>query len=148
MTLPRIEATGRLGADPELKFTGSGKAVANFRIACDDRRLNKQTNEWETTTTVWLAVDLWEKDAEAAAEHLKKGDEVTVIGQLNVREFDRKDGGKGTSVEIKYSKVSKALPREKSGQASGGWSQPPQSSNVASDPWATASKPANDEPPF
>lgn len=148
MTLPQIQATGRLGADPELTFTPQGKALAKFRIACGERV--KRNDQWEDGDTTWLSVALWEKDAEAAAEHLKKGDEVTVVGLLLVRDFEAKDGSKGRSVEVKYGKVSKSLPREKSGQsapASNGWSQPAPASNVSADPWSTASTPT-DEPPF
>ena len=130
MTLPSITATGRLGADPELKFTQSGKAVTNFRIACDKRK--NENGEWKTLSTVWLSVSLWENDAEAAAEHLAKGDLVTVVGQLNVREYDRKDGTKGQSIEIDYGRVSKALPRSGGGNAQ----RPAQA--AASNPWETS----------
>ena len=130
MTLPSITATGRLGADPELKFTGSGKAVCNFRMACDKKK--QENGEWKTLSTVWLSVSLWENDAEAAAEHLAKGDLVTVVGQLNVREYERKDGTKGQSVEIDYGRVSKALPK------SGGRSAPRPQSTPSSNPWDTA----------
>lgn len=108
MTLPTITATGRLGADPELRFTPSGKAVTNFRIACDDRK--KDGDEWKTENTVWLAVDQWDDEAESAAHNLKKGDLVTVIGSLNVREYDH-NGTKKTAVEIKYGRITTALPR-------------------------------------
>jgi len=148
MTLPRIEATGRLGNEPDLKFTTGGKAVAEFSIACDENK--KNGDQWEKVSTTWLRVTVWEKDAEAVAEHLKKGDLVTVIGQLNVREYDKKDGGKGTSVEVKNANVTKALPRERStGSGGGGWSQPaPAPSN---DPWGSApaaSTPSDSQPPF
>jgi single-strand DNA-binding protein len=150
MTLPRIEATGRLGNEPELKFTTGGKAVAEFSIACDENK--KNGDQWEKVSTTWLRVAVWEKDAEAVAEHLKKGDLVTVIGQLTVREYEKKDGSKGTSVEVKNANVTKALPREKSGASSsggGGWSQ--SAPTPAADPWA--SQPASgqsvtEEPPF
>jgi single-strand DNA-binding protein len=112
MTLPTITATGRLGADPDLSFTPSGKAVAKFRMACDERR--KEGDEWKTIGTTWLSVDQWGDDAEAAAHNLQKGDLVTVVGLLNVREYE-KDGTKRLSVEIKYGRVSKALPKAKNG---------------------------------
>lgn len=146
MTLPSITATGRLGADPELKFTGSGKAVTSFRIACDKRK--QENGEWKTLSTVWLSVSLWEDEAEVAAEHLAKGDLVTVVGQLNVREYERKDGTKGQSVEIDYGKVSKALPRK------GGGSSRPAAPQAASNPWETSQAPqggaawASETPPF
>lgn len=147
MTLPQITATGRLGADVELTFTPSGKALAKFRIACGERIKDQQTNEWKDGDTTWLSVALWEKDAEAAAEHLSKGDEVTIVGLLLVRDFEAKDGSKGRSVEVKYGKVSKSLPRLATVGQSSGWQQSaPAQTNAASDPWST--QPALEEPPF
>ncbi len=149
MTLPTITATGRLGADPELRYLGSGKPVANFRIACDDRR--KEGDEWKTLSTTWLAVDQWGDEAEAAAEHLKKGDLVTVVGQLNVREYDTNDGTKRLSVEIKYGRVSKALPRGAKGSTDAGMRLPasnptnPWDQQGGGQAWAT---PTTSEPPF
>lgn len=146
MTLPTITATGRLGADPELRYLGSGKPVANFRIACDDRR--KEGDEWKTLSTTWLAVDQWGDEAEAAAEHLKKGDLVTVVGQLNVREYDANDGSKRLSVEIKYGRVSRPLPKTKSGTGA------PIQQQAPSNPWNTQGgaqswgTQTTDQPPF
>lgn len=147
MTLPNITAIGRLGDDPELRFTPGGKAVAEFRIACDENK--KSGDSWEKVSTTWLRVSIWEKDAEAVAEHLKKGDLVTVIGSLTVREYEKKDGGKGTSVEVKNATVTKALPRiggASQPAQSGGWNSQP---SAPADPWSTPSQPALDsEPPF
>lgn len=144
MTLPNITATGRLGDDPELRFTPGGKAVAEFRMACDENK--KNGDSWEKVSTTWLRVTLWEKDAEAVAEHIKKGDLVTVIGSLTVREYDKKDGGKGTSVEIKNAAVTKALPRTQNAGQSSGWSQSAPAP-ATGDPWSTAPA-ATEEPPF
>lgn len=127
MTLPNITEQGRLAADPDLSFTPSGRAVAKFRIACDKNRKNDQ-GQWEKVSTTWLAVDAWGDDAEPVVENLKKGDMVTVVGQLNVREYERKDGGKGTSVEIENARISKNLPRAKSNAGA-----PVQ--QATSDPW-------------
>lgn len=106
--LPTITATGNLAADPDLRFTASGKACANLRIGCNKNRKN-DAGEWETTATVWLGVTLWGAEAERAVEHYKKGDEVTVTGHLITREYDRQDGTKGTAIEVDYPTVS--LPR-------------------------------------
>jgi single-strand DNA-binding protein len=152
MTLPSITATGRLGSDPELKHTPAGKAVVSISIACDENRKNSR-DEWEKLSTAWLRVPLWEDAAEAAAEHLRKGDLVTAIGVLTVREYDKTDGsGKGQSVEIKNATVSKHLPRASRGQgqqqpaATGGWGGQQPQTNVAADPWSTP--PSHEEPPF
>lgn len=149
MTLPNITATGRLGADPELKFTAAGKAVASFRIACTER-IN-DNGEWKDGATVWLPVSLWEKEAESATEHLRKGDEVTIVGQLTVRQYEH-NGQSRESWEFKWPKVSKSLPKiaqsqQRSAQpappAANGWAQqqPP------NDPWSTGPA-SNEQPPF
>jgi single-strand DNA-binding protein len=144
MTLPRIEATGRLGSDPSIKFTTGGKAVAEFSIACDENK--KNGDSWEKVSTTWLRVTVWEKDAETVAEHLTKGDLVTVIGQLTVRTYDKTDGSKGTSVEVKNANVTKALPRIADGYAI---TKPAVPTNAPADPWSTApTQPALEEPPF
>lgn len=152
MTLPNITATGRLGGDVELTFTPAGKALAKFRIACGER-IKDQSGEWKDGDTTWLNIAVWEKDAEAAAEHLKKGDEVTIVGQLLVREYEAKDGTRGKSVEVKWAKVSKSLPRLNQSPAQ---STPPASNNWAqqpsADPWSTGpaqgSQAAPTDPPF
>lgn len=145
MTLPNITATGNLGSDPELRFVNE-KAVVDLSIGCNENKKDDAGN-WQTISTVWVRVSLWEAEAESAAEHLKKGDAVTVTGQLLVREYEKKDGGgTGTSVEIKYPRVSKNLPR----MQGGGGHQTSQvmrsSSTPAADPWGGGA--TNSEPPF
>jgi single-strand DNA-binding protein len=150
MTLPRIEATGRLGNDPELKWTPSGAAVANFSIACDENKKDSNDN-WEKVSTTWLRVAVWKDAAEAVAEHIKKGDLVTVIGQLTVRDYEHNSVNK-QSVEVKNATVTKALPKVGGGgqsSSSNGWQQqnvqPLQ--QAPADPWST--HPAADQlPPF
>lgn len=138
MSLPTITATGHLGRDPELKFTHSGKPVAEFSLGCDESRKG-QNGEWEKVGTTWLKVAIWGPEGESVAEYLVKGDKVTVTGSLTVREYEAKDGTKGRSVEVKYAHVSKHLPRVNAGQ--------PQSQQPAGgDPWSTQT--SNQEPPF
>lgn len=137
MSLPTITATGRLGADPELKFTPTGKAVANFRIASTESK--KDANgQWQDVSTVWLGVSVWEKDAEAVAENLRKGDLVTVIGSLSTREYES-NGQTRLAVEIKWPTVSKALPKGVGGNAA--------APVAATNPW-DATPAAADKPPF
>lgn len=149
MTLPRIEATGRLGNDPELKFTPSGAAVANFSIACDENKKDGNDN-WEKVSTTWLRVAVWKDAAEAVAEHVKKGDLVTVIGQLTVRDYEH-NGVNKQSVEVKNATVTKALPKVGGGQPSrsNSWqpSSQPAQTNTPADPWSTQ-PPLDSEPPF
>lgn len=118
MTLPTIHATGRLTSDVELRFTGSGKAVASLSIACNESRKD-QAGNWETVSTTFLDVDLWESEAEQAAEILRRGSEVTVDGQLQTEEYETKSGEKRRKMKIKWPKVTVPLPKpDKPEQAS------------------------------
>jgi single-strand DNA-binding protein len=110
MTLPTIHATGNLTSDPELRFTKSGDAVATVNLATN--RSRKDANDqWETTHTTYLSVKLWKQDAEAAAEHLRKGDRVVVSGELLIEEWEGKDGNKRQTPTIDRAAIAKALPR-------------------------------------
>ena len=134
--LPSITIDGRLVADPELKFTPGGKAVANLRVAASDSKKDDAGN-WSTTEQIFINVTLWEAEAETAGEHFVKGDRVLVAGRIWQREYEKSDGSKGFSLEVKFPTVAKipATPRREQGQSSGAWSQP---STPANDPWANA----------
>jgi len=108
MTLPTITVTGNLAADPELRFVASGTPVAGIRIGCSDRKLNRQTNEWEDGDTLWLTVSIWKAKGEAAAEQLRRGDLVTVTGKLRMRQWER-DGQRQTAYEIDADTVAKVI---------------------------------------
>ncbi|MEW2580145.1 single-stranded DNA-binding protein [Streptomyces syringium] len=94
-----LTATGNLAADPVLRFTPSGSPVASFTVACNDRRKNPATNEWETTGTVWLRCTAWDRIAETAADQLTKGQAVTVTGRLRPDDYE-KDGTKHTGFQL------------------------------------------------
>ena len=97
-----IQLTGNLGSDSELTFTPNGKAKLEFSVGDTPRRLNQQTNQWEDAgETTWWRVTEWEAKAEFWADHLKKGTKVLVIGTAGVRSYEKKDGTKGFSAEIK-----------------------------------------------
>lgn len=89
----RITFTGRLAADSELKYTPSGTAVLNFRTASD-------VGFGEKKSTNWFACAIFNKRAESLAPHLKKGQEVTIFGQLTLREFQNRDGAKQISPDV------------------------------------------------
>jgi single-strand DNA-binding protein len=103
MTLNKMMIIGNLGADPELRYTPSGKAVANLRVAVNDR-YRGQDGEWQEETH-WFRVELWEQAAERAAENMRKGHKVYAEGQLRPREFEGNDGQKRTSLEIRFARV-------------------------------------------
>lgn len=108
ITLPEVTVVGTLTGDPELRFTPSGAAVANFSVACNDRRLNRDTGKWEDAGTTFLRCSIWRDYAEHVAESLSKGDRVVVIGRLRQREFE-KDGEKRTVFELDAEEVTPSL---------------------------------------
>jgi single-strand DNA-binding protein len=117
MTLNKMMIIGNLGADPELRYTPSGKAVAELRVAVNDRSRGPD-GEWQEETQ-WFRVELWEQAAERAAERLRKGHKVFAEGQLRAREWEGKDGQKRTSLEIRFARI-QSLERRDPGE--GGYS--------------------------
>ena len=103
MTLNKMMIIGNLGADPELRYTPSGKAVTNLRVAVNNR-YRGQDGEWQEETQ-WFRVEVWDQAAERAAEQFRKGNKVFVEGQLRVREYEGNDGQKRSSVEIRFARV-------------------------------------------
>jgi single-strand DNA-binding protein len=91
----QLAVTGRLGKDPELKYTHAGDAVCNFSIAVERKSSNKGK-----TDPLWLTVACFGKLGEACPQHLKKGRQVAVSGALEVRNYETKDGAKRTSVAV------------------------------------------------
>mgnify|MGYP000848902213 FL=1 len=79
---------GNLGADPELRFTKDGKAVATFRIADTARIKDRQTGDYSDGATLWVRVTLWGRPGEAFAEHARKGMRVTATGRLIATEYE------------------------------------------------------------
>lgn len=149
--LPIITIDGRLTDDPELRFTPSGKAVASFRVAANDSQRDEAGN-WQNTEQIFVNVALWEGDAEQAAETLQRGDRVLVHGKLFQRQYERTDGTKGWSLDMKFPTVAKVVrgPRPTQQQAARPQQQPP----AQADPWAVPAQQQADpwaapgEPPF
>ncbi|MGX1631239.1 single-stranded DNA-binding protein [Streptomyces albidoflavus] len=103
-----ITVVGNVVADPELRFTPSGAAVANFRLASTPRTFDRQTNEWKDGDTLFLSVSVWRQQAENVAESIKRGDRVIVVGRLGQRHYE-KDGERKSSYEIQAEDVGPAL---------------------------------------
>lgn len=103
MTLNKMMIIGNLGADPELRYTPSGKAVTNLRVAVNDRSRGAD-GEW-VEETLWIRVEVWEQAAERLAEQLRKGNKVYAEGTLRAREYDGSDGQKRTSLELRFARV-------------------------------------------
>ena len=99
MALCKVMIIGNLGADPEMRYTPSGRPVTQFNVAVNQSTKNQQTNEWVEATD-WFRVSVWGDRAERAAENLRKGNKVFVEGRFKTREFEGRDGQKRTSLEI------------------------------------------------
>ena len=104
-----ITVVGNLVDDPELRFTPSGAAVANFRIASTSRTFDKQTNEWKDGDALFLSCAVWRQAAENVAESLTKGMRVVVQGRLKSRQYETREGEKRTVFEIDVEEVGPSL---------------------------------------
>ena len=104
-----ITVVGNLTADPELRFTPSGAAVANFTVASTPRTFDRQTNEWKDQETLFLNCSVWRQAAENAAESLQRGMRVIVQGRLKARSYETREGEKRTVFEIDVEEVGPSL---------------------------------------
>lgn len=104
-----ITVVGNLTGDPELRFTPSGAAVANFTIASTPRNFNRQTNEWEDGETLFLRGSAWRDAAENVAETLTKGMRVIAQGRLKSRSYETKEGERRTSMELDVDEIGPSL---------------------------------------
>ncbi|HET8572026.1 MAG TPA: single-stranded DNA-binding protein [Candidatus Limnocylindria bacterium] len=118
MTLNKMMIIGNLGADPELRYTPSGKAVTNLRVAVNDRSRGAD-GEW-TEETMWIGVEVWEQQAERLAEQLRKGNKIYAEGQLRAREFEGRDGQKRTALELRFARVVNLERRSRDDESFGG----------------------------
>ena len=155
-----ITVVGNLTDDPELRFTPSGAAVANFTVASTPRTFNRQSNAWEDGDTLFMRCSVWRQPAENVAESLTRGTRVVVTGRLKQRSYETREGEKRTVVELEVdeigpslryatAKVQKTQRNGPGGSAAGGPGggspDPWATSTPAADPWASG---AADEPPF
>jgi len=164
--LPTITGVARLVADPELRFTQAGKAVASIRLAFNSRRRDQQTGEWVDGDTFWVRGTAWEHLAENIAETLQKGVEIFVSGELRTESWE-KDGQKhqapalnirsiGPNLAYAVATVRKPASEQAPANRQQGGQQRPQQGRQApqDDPWATGPAPtaggrgSYDEPPF
>ena len=165
-----ITVVGNLTADPELRFTPSGAAVANFTVASTPRTFDKNSNEWKDGEALFLRCSVWRQAAENVAESLQRGTAVIVQGRLKQRSYETKEGEKRTVYELDVdevgpslkwatAKVTKASRGGGGGGYNGGGSagggSAGGSSSAGDDPWATSAPVGggsgggySDEPPF
>src|ERR671922_2018301 len=104
-----ITVIGNLTADPELRFTPSGAAVANFTVASTPRHSDRQTGEWKDGEALFLRCNIWRQAAENVAESLTRGMRVVVQGRLRQRSFETKEGEKRTVVELEVDEIGPSL---------------------------------------
>ena len=166
-----ITVIGNLTADPELRFTPSGAAVANFTVASTPRMFDRQTNEWKDGEALFLRCNIWREAAENVAESLTRGSRVIVSGRLKQRSFETREGEKRTVVELEVDEIGPSLryatakvnKASRSGGGGGGFGgggggsrQAPQGGGggaAGDDPWGSAPASGSfgggdDEPPF
>ncbi|OCB29587.1 single-stranded DNA-binding protein [Mycobacterium malmoense] len=166
-----ITVVGNLTADPELRFTPSGAAVANFTVASTPRIYDRQSGEWKDGEALFLRCNIWREAAENVAESLTRGSRVIVTGRLKQRSFETREGEKRTVVEVEVDEIGPSLryatakvnkaSRSGGGGGGGGFGggggsrqqSAPASSAPADDPWGSAPASGSfgggdDEPPF
>lgn len=107
--LPEITMAGTLTADPELRFTPSGVAVANFTVATNDRRFDKDSNTWKDANATFLRCTIWRQPAEYVSESLSKGTRVLLTGTLRQREWETDDGQKRYAFEVDVTEIGPSL---------------------------------------
>ena len=139
-----ITVVGNLVDDPELRFTPSGAAVANFRIASTPRTFDRQANEWKDGDALFLSCSVWRQAAENVAESLQKGMRVVVQGRLKQRQYETREGEKRTVVELDVDEVGPSLKyatakvARTTRQGGGGGYSGGGASGGGDDPWASA----------
>jgi len=166
-----ITLVGNLVDDPDLRFTPSGAAVANFRVASTPRFLDRQSGEWKDGESLFLTCSVWRQAAENVAESLQKGMRVIVQGRLKQRSYETREGEKRTVFEIDVDEVgpslksatAKVAKTQRSGAGSfggqggsqgggqsgqSGGQSGSQSGGQPADPWASAPGGGQDDPPF
>lgn len=138
-----ITVVGNLTADPELRYTQNGLAVANFTIASTPRNFDRASNDWKDGETLFLRASVWREFAEQVAGSLTKGSRVIATGRLKQRSYETKEGEKRTSIELEVDEVGPSLryataqvTRTSSSRDGGGGNR-----GQADEPWA-ASAPA------
>jgi single-strand DNA-binding protein len=169
-----ITVVGNLTADPELRFTPSGAAVASFTVASTPRTFDRQSNEWKDGEALFLRCSIWRQAAENVAESLTRGMRVIVQGRLQQRSYETREGEKRTVIEMQVDEIGPSLRyatakvnRTSRGSDSGGGfgggggnaggfggnaggfgGGGGNAGGFGDDPWASAGPASSDEPPF
>ncbi len=124
MAFSKVMIIGNLGRDPEMRYTPSGRPVTEFSVAVTHSSRDQATGEWSDEATDWFRVTVWGDRAERAAEQFRKGNRVFVEGRFRTREFERKDGTKGVSLEITADNVIAFERKGRDDDGGGGFTAP------------------------
>jgi single-strand DNA-binding protein len=156
-----ITVIGNLTSDPELRFTPSGAAVANFTVASTPRAFDKASGEWKDGEALFMRCNIWRQAAENVAETLTRGARVIVSGRLKQRSYETREGEKRTVVELEVDEIGPSLKyatakvnKVSRGSGGGGFGGSGSAGGGPSDdPWGSAPMAgsgggADDEPPF
>ena len=140
-----ITVVGNLTADPELRYTQNGLAVANFTIASTPRTLDHGSNEWKDGEALFLRASVWREFAEHVAGSLTKGSRVIATGRLKQRSYETKEGEKRTSIELEVDEIGPSLryataqvTRAASSRDAGSGAPRGGGNQVAEEPWAAS----------
>jgi len=104
-----VTIVGNLVADPDMRFTANGVAVANVTIASTPRSYDRQSGEWKDGETLFLRGAVWKEAAENVADNLTKGQRVIATGRLKQRGFEDKEGNKRSSIELEIEEIGPSL---------------------------------------
>jgi len=141
-----ITVVGNLTADPELRYTQNGLAVANFTIASTPRTFDRASNEWKDGEALFLRASCWREFAEHVAGSLTKGSRVIAQGRLKQRSYDDRDGNKRTAIELEVDEIGPSL-RYATAQVTrasgGGGGRGGSQGAVADEPWGQQSSGGN-----
>jgi len=145
MGLASITIAGNLGGDPEMRYQPNGDAVTSFNVAVSHSKKNQQTGEWVENTN-WYRCTVWGKRAERVAEQLRKGQKVTVSGNLEAREYTDRNNVQRTSLDLR---VNEYQLQEKRERTEGTYEAPYGGPDEVSDPKPVAAGNADlDDLPF
>jgi single-strand DNA-binding protein len=138
-----ITVVGNLTADPELRYTQNGLAVANFTIASTPRNFDRAANDWKDGEALFLRASVWRDFAEHVAGSLSKGSRVIATGRLKQRSYETKEGEKRTAIELEVDEIGPSLryataqvTRTSGGGGAGGGGGGRGVSSGADEPWA------------
>jgi len=131
-----LTLVGNVTADPEVRYSQSGKPVVNFTVASNETRFDRATNEWKPTGTLYLPCHAWNEFAENIANTLTKGMRVIVKGNLKQRQYETREGERRTIYELDVLEVGPSLRYATAQVTRNARNDAPQASQ--GDSWATA----------